>query len=421
MITEKPRIKSIDIFRGLTMALMVIVNNPGDWSNIYAPFKHAEWNGCTPTDLVFPFFVFAMGMAVPFSRTKPGGITIDFLKTITIRSLRIINLGLMLNFFTHINIGELEGLPLMLIRVAIAVFIGWLMLGKFKNNIKLFSALAVFGIFILLAYSGLDDYKNVRLPGVLQRLGVIYFLGALIYKAFNFKSQLILGSVILLAYWAVMALLNIPGIGAPNYEIGTNFSAYIDQLLLNGHMWIATDNKWDPEGVLSTVPAIVSFLFGVWCGKYMKEAKHSFGYFVATGLLLIIIGQIWNLSFPINKSFWSSSYVIYTSGLGILIMGILIAVFDNKKDNSFSKFFVMWGMNPMILFYGSGLIPRALNMIKLGDSENSAGILTYFYRTAIVPIFNEPKNASLTYALINVLFWTLILLWFKRKNLLFKV
>lgn len=414
----KIRISSIDIFRGMTMVLMVIVNNPGDWGHIYHPFKHADWNGCTPTDWVFPFFVFAMGMAVPFSRSKGKGLSGEYMEGILGRSLRIINLGLMLNFFSHIQIGNLEGIPLMLIRLAIAIFIGWLMLAKFNSKTKLYTSLAVFFGFMILAYSGIEAYSTVRLPGVLQRLGIIYFIGAIIYQSFNFRGQIIWVLGILFGYWAAMMLIPVPGVGVGNLEVGTNFAAYVDQILLKGHMW---KEDWDPEGLLSTIPAIASFLIGIWMGQFMKEAKTPVYHFTLAGLVLLTMGGIWHIWFPINKSMWTSSYSIYTSGMAIFFMSILIFLFDGKKQNSFSNYFIMWGLNPMIVFFGSGLLPRALNMIKLGEAENQIGMLGYFNKMILAPQFSEPKNASMTYALLNVLFWTLVLVYLHRKKIMIKV
>ncbi|MFC3811689.1 acyltransferase family protein [Lacihabitans lacunae] len=416
---KAPRIQSIDIFRGLTMILMTIVNNPGDWDNVFPPFLHAHWHGCTPTDLVFPFFVFTMGMAVPFAvKTQT---TLDkalFIKILT-RSLRIFNLGLFLNFFSKIHFFGLEGIPLMVLRLAVTVLVGVALLGNFSSKTKLVLALSIFFGMIGLAFLGPEDFANVRIPGVLQRIGIVYFLAMLIQLTLTFKWRLVAAAVLLLGYWAAMGLIQVPGVGAANYEVGTNLAAWLDNFLLPGHLW-ASSKTWDPEGILSTFPAVVTVLLGIWTTEFiLSKPQNLRAKLFGIGLGLLLVAKLWDVYFPINKALWTSSYVLYAGGWAILVFTLIEVVFGVKEKNKVASFLVMWGVNPMIVFFGSGIVPRALNMIKVGPEQE--GLTDYIYFDWISPLFSEPKVSSLVGALCFVGIWTVILLIFKKKNLIFKV
>ena len=418
---EKQRVGSIDIFRGLTMMLMTIVNNPGDWGHVYAPLLHAEWHGATPTDMVFPFFVFIMGTAMPFSTNENVGIDAANFQKILTRSLRIFNLGLFLNFFSKIKIGELEGITLMLVRVFISIVVAYILLGNFKPKAKLYSALTLFLLMITLCFSGIEAFASVRILGVLQRIGLVYFFAGLIFLGFGFRGQWIMGGTILLGYWATMSLIPIPGQMTGNYEIGTNLAAWLDNYLLPGHLW-ATSKTWDPEGILSTFPAIVTVLFGIWTGKLLQGKKsESYKWLIVIGVVLIVAGKAWGIVFPINKALWTSSYVFFAAGCAMIVLAIIELISKYTKPNILTKFLIMWGVNPMIVFYGSGILPRALGAVKVPDGENGTAILTYFYEKGLVPLFANPMNSSLAYSIAYVLFWSVILYFLDKKKLVFKV
>ncbi len=218
---------------------MTVVNNPGSWSTIYAPLRHAEWHGCTPTDLVFPFFVFIMGTAIAFAMPTKTYDSSTFNK-IFVRSLRMINLGLFFNFFGKIQFLDLEGIPLMIIRLLITAIVGYALMGNFNQKTKTYLAIGCFIVFMFLAYSGIPAYENVRLPGVLQRIGIIYFIASLLYLKTTPKIQLIVSSILLLGYWALMTLVPAPGfcnyqsrkrnqfsyLGGPNDVIRTCLGSY---------------------------------------------------------------------------------------------------------------------------------------------------------------------------------------------------
>lgn len=417
------RLTSLDVFRGLTIILMIIVNNPGDWGNVYAPFLHAEWHGITPTDLVFPFFLFIVGVSVTFSTNKR-----DFsYQRIFSRALRIILLGLFLNFYSKIHFGSLDGTPLLLIRLFITAIITVLLLGDYDKNLQLYTSLGLFILMMILAFGGFKDYENVRLPGVLQRIGIVYLIISIIYIHTSSELRIIIGAGILLLYWFLMNYVDVPNGYPPNLEPTTNLGAWLDNTLLTGHLW-ASAKVWDPEGILSTLPAIGTGLAGVWTGEVLKQKmpdNKRVIYLLTAGVALLAGGSIWNDYFPINKALWTSSYVLYTAGLAMLILGFLYFVIDVNKLNFWTKPFVIFGVNPMVVFFFSGIIPRALGSIKIAQPQNlekpTIGLQQWLYQNGIVPFFSEPKNASIAGALTFVLIWFVILWIFYRRGLIFKV
>lgn len=414
----------MDVFRGLTILLMTVVNNPGSWSTIYAPLRHAEWHGCTPTDLVFPFFVFIMGTAIAFAMPTKTYDSSTFNK-IFVRSLRMINLGLFFNFFGKIQFLDLEGIPLMIIRLLITAIVGYALMGNFNQKTKTYLAIGCFIVFMFLAYSGIPAYENVRLPGVLQRIGIIYFIASLLYLKTTPKIQLIVSSILLLGYWALMTLVPAPGFAVTNLEKGTNLATWVDQMMLSGHVWEAT-KTWDPEGILSTIPAIVTGLLGLQIGQLLNmdiSKKSKAQKMLSIGALLLLLGWFWNFVFPINKALWTSSYVLYTAGLATLILTILYYCIDLLNFKKGITLFLVWGVNPMIVFFLSQIIPQALVMISVQNPKNNTPIdfWTYSYEFGVLPHFENPMNASLAFALLYVGFWSLLLWYFYQKKQFFKV
>ncbi len=422
----KERLTSIDVFRGITIMLMTIVNNPGDWGHIYAPLEHAEWHGCTPTDLVFPFFLFIVGISTVLSMPVKK-FDKSVLERIITRALRIFLLGLSLNFFSKIHLGSLEGIPLMLVRLVFTAIITILLLGEYDRKKQLYVAVGLFALMMILCFGGFEDFASVRIPGVLQRIAIVYLIVSIIYATTNTTVQIIIGLACLLVYWALMALVDVPNVGAANFEKGTNLAAWLDNYLLPGHLWV-TSKTWDPEGILSTLPAIGTGLAGVFTGKLLTNdfpKNKKAVYLLSAGVIGVMIGTIWNEVLPINKALWTSSYVCYAAGIALVVLGVLYFLIDVLEVNAWTKAFVIFGVNPMLVFFFSGIIPRALNMIKIAQPENtespSAGLVTWLYSHWIEPFFTEPKNASLTGALTYLLIWFLILLWFDKKKMIFKV
>jgi predicted acyltransferase len=421
----KERLISLDVFRGLTILLMTIVNNPGDWGNVFPPLLHAEWNGCTLTDLVFPFFIFIMGVAVPLAMPDKRYDDTTFNK-ILVRSLRMLCLGIFFNYFGKIQLFDLTGIPLLIGRLIITIGVGYALMGNFSSKLKNIFAFSILLIYLFLAYSGIEAYHDARLPGVLQRIAVVYFVISLLYLKTTKKTQIITGVVLLFGYWAVMTLIPVPGIGEANLEKGTNLASWLDGILLKGHMYRGTVT-WDPEGLLSTIPSIVNGIIGLLIGQLLqlKVAKKDIAQKMAlAGIALIIAGQIWNLVFPINKSIWTSSYVLYTTGLATTTLAILYYVIDIASYQKGFKLFLIWGVNPMIVFFTSQIIPQALVMVEFENPHKTGekiNLLKYLYEYGIAPFFNNPMLASFAGALVYVGIWTFILWLFYKNKLIFKV
>ncbi|OHT45152.1 acyltransferase family protein [Flavobacterium tructae] len=421
----RERLISLDVFRGLTILLMTIVNNPGDWGNVYAPLLHSEWHGCTPTDLVFPFFIFIMGVAVPLAMPTKTWDSTTFNK-ILVRSLRMLGLGIFFNYFGKIQLFGLEGIPLLIGRLIITVAVGYALMGNFSSKIKNILAFSILFIYLFLAYSGIEAYHDVRLPGVLQRIAIVYFVVSLLYLKTTQKTQIITGITLLLGYWAIMTLIPVPGIGAPNLEKETNLASWLDGVLLEGHMYRGTIT-WDPEGVLSTIPSIVNGIIGLLIGQILQREitqKQKAVKMIAAGVALIIGGLIWNAFFPINKSLWTSSYVLYTTGLATACLAFLYYIIDIATYKKGLKLFLIWGVNPMIVFFFSQIIPQALVMVQFKNPhhpEEQINLLNYLYQFGIAPFFSNPMTASLAGALTYVGIWTFILWIFYKNKLIFKV
>jgi predicted acyltransferase len=421
----KERLISLDVFRGFTILMMTIVNNPGSWATVYPPLLHSDWNGCTPTDLVFPFFIFIMGVAVSFAMPTKNFDNTTFNK-ILIRSLRMFCLGMFFNFFGKIQLFGLDGIPLLIGRIIITISVGYALMGSFNAKVKTYLAIGIFVTFLCLAYSGIEAYQDVRLPGVLQRIGIVYFVISLLYLKTTLKTQIIVASTILLAYWAIMTLIPVPGIGLANLDKETNLASWMDSIFLKNHVWAVT-KTWDPEGILSTIPAIASGIIGLLIGQLLNrplpklEIVKKMG---IAGIILIILGLLWSVTFPLNKSLWTSSFVLYTSGIAILSLTIFYYVIDVANYKKWTKLFLVWGVNPMIVFFFSEIIPQALEMIQFQNPEipsEQINLQNYLYHFWIAPVFNNPMTASLAGALIYVTIWSLILILFYKHQLIFKV
>ncbi len=405
---ENKRLLSIDIFRGLTVILMTIVNNPGDWGHIYAPLEHAAWHGYTLTDLVFPSFLFIVGISTVLSKPSQD----QLLKSCK-RALRIFLLGLSLSFFSKIKAGDFT-LVVRLLAMALATMA---FLGDYPLRRQFWVAVGAFVLLIGLCFSGLTDFESVRIPGVLQRIAVVYLLVSLLHAYTSLRVQIGVFIASLVGYWALMSFVEVPGIGAANLEVNKNLAAWLDNYLLEGHLW-ASSKTWDPEGILSTLPALATGLAGLFAGRYLQGSPEGqstkASVLFAVGALALVAGTIWGWYFPINKALWTSSYVLVAAGWDLLLLAVLQATVHSDR---YWKPVLIFGMNPMLVFFFSGIIPRVLGMIKIGEE----GLTSWIYSHGIEPIFADKINASLAGALIYVLIWAAILAFFDRQKRYYKV
>lgn len=384
-MAEKPggnRLLSLDVFRGITIAGMVLVNNPGTWSAIYSPLDHAEWNGWTPTDLVFPFFLFIVGISITLAlgkRVEAGGIDQNVYIKMIGRTLIIFGLGLFLATFPFYNFSKGE----------------WI------------------------------DPSTVRIMGVLQRIAVCYFFSALIFLHTDWKTQVIIAALLLLVYWALMTLITVPGCEITSFnDKACNLAAYIDRsVLTEGHIWRSA-KVYDPEGLLSTIPAIATTIAGILCGHWLRAKRDDLekvtGMFFF-GVVLIVVGWAWSFWFPINKALWTSSYVVFTAGMALCFLGFCYWLIDIKGYKAWTKPFVIFGVNALALFVGSGLMGRLLGLIKVpGPDGASMSLQPWIFDNIFLPLAS-PINASLMYAISFILLWLFLMWLLYRKRIYIKV
>jgi predicted acyltransferase len=366
------RFFSLDVFRGATVALMILVNNPGSWGHIYTPLEHAAWHGCTPTDLVFPFFLFAVGNAMAFVMPKLEAAGENFFWTkILKRSIIIFLIGLFLNWFPFI---------------------------KYDGD-------------ILVA----KKFENLRFFGVLQRIAICYFIASIIVHYCKVRGSFLVGCIILLLYW-LLCLLGNP---ADAYSLSGWFGTKIDIAILGEtHMYKGEGVTFDPEGLMSSFAAIVQIVFGFLVGNYIlqkgKTQEMLNGLFV-TACVLIVTGLMWEMVFPINKKIWTSSYTVYTTGLALMVLSVLIYLIEFKNyKGAWSKFFDVFGKNALFIFALSGLLPRLMGLIRIKGAiapdgkQNYLSPFSWFYEHVcklVLPA--EPRFGSMLYA-----FCFIAMMWF---------
>ena len=309
------RLGSLDVFRGATIAAMILVNNAGDWSKTYSPLLHAEWHGWTPTDLIFPFFLFAVGAAIPYSFAgrlqRSGGGRVPLYRQIVRRSLILFALGLFLSWFPFYTV----------------------------------------------------DWTIARIPGVLQRIAVVYLVAAFAWLHLGARWRALLAALLLAGYWIAMVWIPVPGHGAGDLSPEDNLEAWIDQRVLGSHTWRKAPGPGDPEGILSTAPAIVTALAGLFAGDWLRSSRT--GNEKLRGLLLwggaaTIAGLALAPWFPINKNLWTSTYVLFTAGLALLLSAAAFYRIDIKKTDGWARPFVIFGTNAIFAYFGSSLMAKIL-------------------------------------------------------------
>ncbi len=374
-LAELPqRLQSLDVFRGLTIAFMLLVNNPGSWDDIYTPLEHAAWNGCTPTDLVYPFFLFIVGVSIVFSLSR-----------------------------TRENAIDARNIMLKIFRRGMVLFL----IGLF---------LSLFPFF---------DFQTVRIMGVLQRIALVYIASSFLFLYLTRKQLFYTGATILVGYYLLMVLIPYLFTGTYSLAPGVNVSATIDRAILtNIHMWKPA-KTWDPEGLTGTVPAIVSAIIGILAGVILYDKKISSEFKVirlfTMSFLLIVVGLLCNLLFPINKSLWTSSFVLYAGGIAMAFLAMFYYFIDIRKFDKGLTFFKIFGLNAIVAFTLSGMIPRIINNLPIShDAEGDPVTLSMFIYKSFHTVMSA-KNASLGYALVNVAFYFVILTILYRKKIFIRI
>ncbi|MGF1585117.1 MAG: acyltransferase family protein [Bacteroidales bacterium] len=356
------RLIALDAFRGFTIAAMIMVNYPGSWSYVYPPLLHVDWHGITPTDLIFPFFIFIVGVSIVLAYNKrlaAGSPKKDMYIKIVTRSIKIFAVGIFL---------------------------------------------ALFPLF---------DFETLRVAGVLQRIAVVFAACAFLYLNSGWKTQAITGATILLAYWLAMTLIPTPGAGKPMLEPGVNLAAWIDQQILPGRMWQGT---WDPEGLFSTLPAIVTGITGMLTGTLVvkgKNREHIIIWLFTLGFLATIAGEMWGWAFPINKNIWTSSYVMYTSGLAAMTLAAAMFFIDMLGYRQGTKFGIIYGANAITAYVLAGV----LSPLFYGISFRGSSLNSHFV-SGLSGAGLDPRLASLMFALLYV-FTIFIPVYFLYKRKIF--
>lgn len=366
------RLVSLDVFRGITIAGMVLVNNPGTWENIYWPLQHASWHGWTPTDLVFPFFLFIVGVAITLafgSRAESGGSKRDLYLKVIKRSLIIFAIGLFLNGFPYFGLSEL------------------------------------------------------RIPGVLQRIAVCYLFASIVFLETKIRTQVVITIALLLIYWFLVKFIAAPGYAAGDLTKEGSLPSFIDRVVFGKHVW-AQAKVYDPEGLLSTIPALATTLIGVLTGHWLRTKTSPYekvaGLFVV-GAICVAFGWAWNSFFPINKALWTSSYVLFTGGLALQLLALCYWVIDIKGYRRWAKPFEIFGVNAIALYVGAGLMAALLGLIKVTGADGTKIPVGDWIYGNLFASWASPVNASLAFAIVFVLVWLGLMWVLFRRNIFIKV
>jgi predicted acyltransferase len=371
---------------------MILVNNPGSWSHIYSPLKHADWHGCTPTDLVFPFFLFAVGNAMAFviPRLQQAG-PATFSKKVMKRFALIFLIGLFLNW---------------------SPFIKWS------------------GESLVLKYwvDPNNPESGIRILGVLQRIAIAYLFASILAFYTRPRTGFYICAVMLLVYWGIL----VAGNPADPFSLQGFIGTDIDKALLGiAHMYKGEGIPFDPEGLLSAFPAVVQVVFGYYAGQYIQQKGKNFemlSNILVAGMVMALAGLMWGLSFPINKKIWTSSYVLYTTGLALMTIGVMIYLIEFRQVKGWwSSFFDAFGKNPLFIFVLSGFLPRVVGLFRWQDGVNESGKAVYtnafswFYKNVCDPLSSDPRLGSLVYAVVMISFYWLLAWWLDKRKIYIKV
>ncbi len=398
---------ALDVFRGATVCLMILVNNPGSWSHIYDPLEHAPWHGLTPTDLVFPFFLFAVGNAMSFviPRLQQEG-DAAFWKKVIKRTLIIFGVGLFLNWWPFVvEVNRVVEGATELQKVTIFKTFTWLDLSKNEAD------------------DIIETIKGVRIMGVLQRIALCYFFASIIVYYGGVRKGFFAAAILLLAYWA----LCLAGNPADPYSLKGWFGTFIDLKILGvSHVYKGEGMPFDPEGLMSTPAAVAQVIFGFLVGDYIRKglAEANGMHRMLSGLFTIGVGMLaagycWDLVFPINKKIWTSSYAVYTTGLAIMTLATMVFVIDGKGvRGGLLRFFDVFGKNALFVFALSAFLPKGLALIKL---EKGVNPWNWLYKKVLIHVPGAPENGSLLYALCVITFMWAICWWMDKRKIYVKV
>ena len=369
----KPRLRSLDFFRGLTVAGMILVNDPGDWSHIYAPLEHSKWNGCTPTDLVFPFFLFIVGVSIVFAMAAK-----------------------------KMDPANHRSLILKALRRSVTIYL----------------------IFLILALIPNFDFHHVRLLGVLPRIAIVFFICTVIFIKTSRKTQLWIFWSILIAYYVIMNFIPVPGIGTSNLEPATNLAAWLDTVLLTpDHMWSGS-KIFDPEGILSTLPSVSTCLLGVLTGTWLqrkdRNPENKVAWLFSIAVLLVIGGLIWDGFFPMNKALWTSSFVLFTGGLAMITLTLSYWLIDVNGRQKYTEPFVAFGSNAIVIYVVSGYLPELIGAIRVTDGGQPSNAWQYVYHH-LFESWLTPINASLASALVYVIILSIPMIFMYRKKIFIRI
>lgn len=369
------RYLALDVFRGMTLAFMIIVNTPGSWKNLYAPLAHASWHGFTPTDLVFPTFLFVVGNAMSFAMKKlnemPSG---QFYKKVIKRTLLIFLVGWLLNAFPFYSLNE-------------AGEVVWV------------------------------NLTQVRLLGVLQRIALCYFFAALIMYWGGERLGWIFSGAALLLYWPILYFF---GDSGDPYSLTTNAATKLDLMLIGAErLYTGEGIPFDPEGLLSTLTSIVNVIAGYLVGKMIQKKGNTIQAvqtLLIAGIILIAASYAWDLVFPINKKLWTSPYVLLTVGWDLLILAGLIFLVELRNQKSWTYFFVVFGRNPLMLYVFAWVVMDIFSMIPVGETTLRGAIYENLYTSWL-----SPNNASFFFAVSYMFLIWLIGLWMDRNKIYVKL
>ena len=374
VIRSDSRLLSLDAFRGITIIGMILVNNPGSWRYVYPPLRHAAWHGWTPTDFIFPFFLFIVGVAMTFSfgkRVELGDGKRRLFLHVARRTIIIFALGMLLNLYWHF------------------------------------------------------DFATVRIPGVLQRIAFCYLFAAVIMLSLSRRWQVVATIVLIVGYWMALKLVPVPGYGAGCLDPQGNLCWYIDSKLLAGHTWRgAPVAGFDPEGILSTFPAVVTTMLGVFTGYWLRSERAPLekvsGMFIAANACLVL-GVVLNIWLPINKNLWTSSYVVFMAGMALHFLGLCYWTIDIKEYKKWAHVFVVYGSNAIVAFVTLSAFGKTFAMWTIRQADGGEPSLkAIIYNRALAPWAGD-YFGSLLFPIAMIIIWYGFLLVLYKKKIFLKV